>query len=94
MRADILEKLKREGWAMEELPEADGQPFATYYNKSGVAMRLPCDPHSLNHYLQKGFTFQPPSGKLRCEKCGFRAKSQLGLFAHQRRHKENTKEVK
>ncbi len=77
---------------MEELPEADGQPFATYYNKSGVAMRLPCDPHSLNHYLQKGFTFQPPSvNGLRCNECEFEAKSPFGLSVHKRVH---VKEVK
>lgn len=70
---------------------------ATYYKPTGEALpNLPADPFSMEKYTRRGFTLTPPlnpvapseNGDLKCEVCGFVAKSSFGLKAHQRIHKE------
>lgn len=56
---------------------------------------LPADPFSQAYYFAKGFRAKPSevdsTEKLSCKICGFEAKSNLGLLAHQRKHKKEEK---
>ena len=67
------------------------------YNEEGKwvgTTPLPADPFSQAYYFAKGFKAKLPEVSsnqgLICE-CGFEAKSDFGLQAHQRKHKKEGK---
>ena len=63
---------------------------AIYYRPDGQATSLlPADPYSQMYYFAKGFKGKPTevSSTFNCHTCGFEAKSEFGLQAHQRKHK-------
>ena len=39
-------------------------PKKVFYTQTGRKLVLPADPYSLEHYLKKGFTFNPPVNPL------------------------------
>jgi len=39
-------------------------PKKVFYTQTGRKLVLPADPYSLEHYLKKGFTFNPPANPL------------------------------
>jgi len=58
---------------------------------------LPADSYSQAYYFAKGFRAKPPVATsapqetFSCPTCGFVAKSDFGLQAHQRKHKKEVK---
>lgn len=56
---ELLRKAEKgRGTAIKMLP--DDRQWHTYYDPSGVALRLPADPASFMVYIGKGFTLKPP----------------------------------
>ncbi len=45
-------------WGAVGLP--NGQPTATWYDRHGRSFVLPADPHSLEHYQDRGLMLHPP----------------------------------
>jgi len=94
-RKELQQELKAQGFVIRDL--GLWPPKATYYKASGEPMpNLPADPLSMRSYMRRGFSLVPPiipsSGGLKCESCGFEAKSELGLASHMRKHKRESKQ--
>uniref|UniRef100_A0A6H1ZFH4 C2H2-type domain-containing protein n=1 Tax=viral metagenome TaxID=1070528 RepID=A0A6H1ZFH4_9ZZZZ len=94
--------LKSRGYTIEELPGMAEAAKITLYKKDQGAViampNLPADPNSLRRYLDRGFKLRPedfaeketPKSEVTsvaCDQCGKICKSDFGLKAHLRSHK-------
>jgi len=87
--------LKGQGYVVQIDPVLAGPPKLTYYTTDRgtgevKSMLLPADPYSLQRYLRKGFTLEPPqepSAPYKCDICGKEVKTALALAGHKRSHK-------
>uniref|UniRef100_A0A6M3ILZ8 C2H2-type domain-containing protein n=1 Tax=viral metagenome TaxID=1070528 RepID=A0A6M3ILZ8_9ZZZZ len=91
--------LQSRGFTIEELPGLAQSPKITLYKKDRGAViampNLPADPISLRRYLDRGFKLRPEDfpqdvieeNVIACDQCGKICKSDFGLKAHLRSHK-------
>ena len=94
-KKELLADLKEQGYHFEVLGSWPAK--TTYYKPNGEALpNLPADPYSMRRYLRRGLQLAPPvtpsnGESLTCSLCGFEAKSEFGLRAHERSHAKKRK---